>query len=251
MKTKNASGDYDYMPKMTRRDSIKWLGLLTASAAMPGLVACTPESNVGAAASSAGHWPTLNLKPIESLGYGKDPNLIIPPTTAWPRTLTQQQLNLVAKLGDILVPNDGTYPAASEVGVPDVVDEWVSAPYGWQQRDRETIMGVLQWIDDESQLRFKQDFVAADSAGQMAIIEDIAYRNDKVPEQFTRAADAFARFRSLVLAAYFCSPEGTKEIGYMGNVVIAGDYPGPTEEALAHINGVLDDLGLSEYAWQD
>lgn len=250
MKNNNTPGDYDYMPKMTRRDSLKWLGLLTASAAAPGLVACSSEPKIPAG-TTAGHWPELKLSPIDAVGYGKDPNLIMPPASPWPRTLTQQQLNQVAKLGDILVPNDGTYPAATEVGVPDVVDEWVSAPYGWQQRDRETILHLLQWLDDESQLRFKKSFNKLDDASQMAIIDDIAFRNKEVPEQFKRPADAFARFRSLVLAAYFCSPQGTKEIGYMGNVAIAGDYPGPSDEALAHINGVLEDLGLSEYAWQD
>ena len=35
------------------------------------------------------------------------------------------------------------------------------------------------------------------------------------------------------------------DIGYLGNVPINGDYPGPSEEALAHLDGVLVALGLS------
>jgi hypothetical protein len=54
-----------------------------------------------------------------------------------------------------------------------------------------------------------------------------------------------------VLAAFFCTPEGCKDIGYLGNVPIAGDYPGPSDEAKAHLDQVLAELGLSEYAYTD
>ena len=40
-------------------------------------------------------------------------------------------------------------------------------------------------------------------------------------------------------------------MGYQGGVPINGDYPGPTPEAMAHLEGVLEDLGLSEYAYSD
>ncbi len=49
--------------------------------------------------------------------------------------------------------------------------------------------------------------------------------------------------------AYFASPEGTKDLGYIGNIPIAGDYPGPTPEAIAHLDTILDELGLTEYAY--
>ena len=54
------------------------------------------------------------------------------------------------------------------------------------------------------------------------------------------------RSQELVLAAFFCTPEGCKDIGYLGNVPIAGDYPGPSDEAKAHLDQVLAELGLSE-----
>ena len=38
--------------------------------------------------------------------------------------------------------------------------------------------------------------------------------------------------------------EGWAEIGYMGNTPGTGDYPGPTPEALAHIKGVIEGMGL-------
>lgn len=43
----------------------------------------------------------------------------------------------------------------------------------------------------------------------------------------------------------FCSPEGVKDMGYLGNVPIVADYPGPTDEAMVHLDKVLDPLGLT------
>jgi len=79
----------------------------------------------------------------------------------------------------------------------------------------------------------------------LQIIDDIAYRHTDLAPQFQKIADAFARFRGRVLAAFFCTPQGTKDLGYLGNVAIAGDYPGPTDEAMAHLDKVLNDLGLT------
>jgi len=239
---------YHYTPSMSRRESLKWLSVLAASAALPSLAACTP-SPTPMATSNTGHWPDLKLAPVSAQGYGKDPNLIIPPKSAWPRTLSAEHLSLVAVLADILVPRDGEIPSASEVKVPEVIDEWVSAPYENQVRDRPIILATLVWIDDEAELRFGLKFVALNPAQQLAIMDDIAYQTEQTPSEFSRIAGTFNRFRQLVLAAFFCSPQGTKEIGYLGNVPIAGDYPGPSEEAMVHLNQVLTELGLSDYAY--
>ena len=40
-----------------------------------------------------------------------------------------------------------------------------------------------------------------------------------------------------------------EDIGYLGNVAIAGDYPGPTPEAYQHLDKVLAELGLSGFAY--
>lgn len=165
--------------------------------------------------------------------------------TPWPRTLTKQQLNLVAVLSDILVPRDGINPSATEVKVPEVIDEWVSAPYPNQQVDRVDFLHGFSWLDDESQLRFNKTFVEISHQHQLAIIDDIAYNIDEIAIQFKQMASVFSRFRKLVLAAYFCSPEGTKDLGYVGNVPISGDYPGPSDKAMHHLNQLLDQLGLS------
>lgn len=239
-----------YANKLSRRDSLKLLAALAASAMLPALSACDSTSTGDAAVGVAdGHWPELDLQPVTAKGYGKDPDLITPPEAPWPLTLTPAQLSLLALLSDIIVPAEGKSPSASAVQVPTVIDEWVSAPYPDQQQDRLTVLSALAWLDDEAALRFSQPFTALGAAQQLAIIDDIAYRNDRTPRQFERIAGAFSRLRNLVLAAYFCTPDGMEDIGYMGNVAIAGDYPGPTPEAYRHLDKVLAELGLGEFAY--
>ncbi|MEC4725486.1 gluconate 2-dehydrogenase subunit 3 family protein [Shewanella sp. D64] len=247
----SAKGKYcsnkPYQSALTRRDALKWLGALSISAAFPALTACSSKSTVAETqiAATKGHWPQLNLSPINATGYGKDPDLILAPKSAWPRTLISAQLTLLAVLSDIMVPREGNVPSASEVKVPDVVDEWVSAPYERQQEDRAAILPLLTWLDDESRQRFDGLFVDISSANQRTIIDDIAYTKADIIEEFARPTQAFSRLRRLILACFFCSPEGVKDMGYLGNVPIAGDYPGPTDEAMVHLNKVLDELGLS------
>ncbi|SEI06642.1 Gluconate 2-dehydrogenase subunit 3 [Rheinheimera pacifica] len=240
-----------YTNHLSRRDSLKLLAALAASAMLPALAGCepTPVAKTASGTTSAEHWPELKLQPITAKGYGKDPNLIMPPEAPWPLTLTPAQLSLVALLSDIIVPQEGQSPSASAVQVPTVIDEWVSAPYPNQQQDRLTILSALAWIDDEATMRFSQPFTALGKPQQLAIIDDIAYDNEQTSAQFKRIAKAFARLRNLVLAAYFCTPEGIKDIGYLGNVPIAGVYPGPTPEAYSHLNKTLAELGLSDFAY--
>jgi len=236
---------YTYQSGMSRRDSLKLLMVLASSTLLPALT--ITESF--AADAAAGHWPELQLKPISAAGYSTDPNLIVPPASPWPLTLTSEQLTLVACLSDILVPAEGAVPAASAVGVPAVVNEWVSAPYPAQQRDRLTILSALAWLDDEATLRFGTTFLASSMAQQLAIIDDIAYDTPQTAPEFKRIALAFSRLRHLVLAAFFSTPEGSKDLGYLGNTAIAGDYPGPTPEAYAHLENVLKNLELSQFAY--
>lgn len=242
------------LPQMTRRESLKLFGLMVAGAAVPGLAACTSTPETGTAAlqnatPQVGHWPTTDIQPIVLKGYGKDPNLIIPPTSPWPKTLSEAQLQIIARISTVLVPAENGQPGALEIGAPHVVDEWISAPYSGQQRDRDTILRLLIWLDDEAMLLHSEPFSALDNTRQMAILDTIAFGTEDAPVEFHPPAQAFNRLRTLILAAYFCSVPGSKEIGYMGNVAIAGDYPGPTKEAMDHLDDVLASLGLAEYAY--
>lgn len=155
----------------------------------------------------------------------------------------------VAVICDILIPRDGAIPSASEVDVPAVIDEWVSAPYPSNQSGRIEILSGLAWIDQESQRRFETGFVQAYAAQRLNIIDDIAYEEAQSNLRYIYIAKVFDGLRTLVTIAFFASPEGTRDLGYLGNTPIAGDYPSPTPQAMEHPDGILQELALSDYAY--
>lgn len=160
---------------------------------------------------------------------GFDPNLLkkeIP----WPRILSEAEKRAVTALADLIIPADEFGPAASAVGVTDFIDEWVSAPYEQQVKDRKTIRDGLAWIDGEATKRFGKNFADSAAEQQKQIIEDIAKR-DTDEKKFGRAF--FLLLRDRVAGGYYTTPEGWKALGYTGNVPMA-EFPGPPPEALKH-----------------
>ena len=87
--------------------------------------------------------------------------------------MSDEQRRTATALCDVIIPADATSPAASAVGVPDFIDEWISAPYPAQQRDRTVILQGLAWLDAESQRRFQQRFDQLDAAARARIADDI------------------------------------------------------------------------------
>ncbi len=214
-----------------RRVTLKWL--MGAMAA--GQLAACGDGVKGLS------WPELEA--ITAKGIGVDPDLANP-AVPWPLTMTQAQLETTAELADLILPGEGDIPAPSKVGVPAFINEWISAPYPDQHRDRVLIVNGLAWLDEESKVRNGVPFINADQSAQTAILDDIAFK-DRVKAGLDKPAEFFSRIRSLTLGAFYTTPEGWADIGYMGNKPGTGDYAGPTPEALAHIRGVIEGMGLT------
>src|SRR5687767_8372834 len=94
---------------------------------------------------------------VGSRGYGTDPKLLTK-EIPWPLILTEKEKRVVTALADIFLPEDQLGPAASKVGVPEFIDEWISAPYDVQIKDCDIVREGLAWIDDEAKRRFTKDF---------------------------------------------------------------------------------------------
>lgn len=213
-------------PAIDRRTTLAWLA---AALAIP-----EPARGSGVEGTS---WPAVQLTPVTAPGYGVDPNLF-EPMVPWPLTLTKAELKAAAALCDMILPADGRYSAASAVGVPAFIDEWVSAPYPWQQQDRELIVPGLAWIDAESTHRCGRPFAEATASERSAICDDIAFAG-RVKPGYEKPAAFFAIVRKLTLRAYYSTEEGWAQLGYMGNTPSEGPYPGPTPEAMAHVQQAI------------
>ena len=236
------SGEKRARPRVDRRTTLKWLAA-TVAAAQAGCGGETPfvgpeippapargDALLGAAAAP------------DHAGYGVDPDLMHP-SVPWSRTLSDGQLQTASALADMILPADGRSPAASDLGVPDFIDEWVSAPYPDQRRDRETILAGLEWLERESRSRFGASFAAAGESSKTQLLDSLAWPVASDAD-LADGVEFFRRFRYLAVGAYYSTPEGMRDAGYVGNVAINGPYPGPSDEAMAHLEGVLGKLGL-------
>ncbi len=159
------------------------------------------------------------------------------PGDLWSLTFTDAQRRTVSTLCDVILPDDHLGPAASSLGVPSFIDEWISAPYPEQIADRPVILDGLHWLEAESQKRFKADFSALTVAQQRAICDDICHSPNPNPE-FEQAAAFFSKFRDLCAGGYYSTPPGWKAIGYVGNTPMPS-FDGPPVE-------VLKQLGLEQ-----
>ncbi|MDP3070100.1 MAG: gluconate 2-dehydrogenase subunit 3 family protein [Opitutaceae bacterium] len=206
--------------RLDRRAAIKWMMAAAAAASV------ADRLTYGASAA----------KP--AAGYGSDPDLlkIYKPGDLWPLTFTPAQRATAAALCDTIIPADAKGPAASAVGVPDFIDEWISAPYPGHDADRKTVIDGLAWIEAEAQKRFQNGFGNLVTRQKNAICDDICYAPNAQPE-FRPAAQFFRKFRDLTSGGYYSTPEGMKDIGYVGNVATE-KFEGPPPE-------VLKQLGLA------
>ena len=223
------------MNELSRRDTLAWV---SAALASPWLM---PLSEPAEAQTAPSLWKELTFPPINAPGYGSDPNLTNP-SVPWPLTLNSEQRGVLRICADLMIPADDRSPSGSALNIDAFIDEWVSAPYLDQQRDRWLILSGLAWLEAESDARFHRGFAAASDDERRAIFDDIAFKG-KIKPGHGRPAFFFARLRGLMLGGFFSRPEGMKDIGYIGNQP-ATSYAGPTDEAMTHLNAALAKLDI-------
>jgi len=151
----------------------------------------------------------------------------------WPLTFSAKQRNTATVLSDLIIPADEMSPSASAVGVIDFIDEWISAPYKPNQKDRHTVLEGFDWLDRESAKRYSKSFAALDQAQQRAICDDICHAAKAKPK-FANAAKFFARYRDLTAGGFYTTPDGRKDLQYVGNTPLKS-FDGPPLEVLKKV----------------
>jgi hypothetical protein len=202
------TGPEPYVSKIDRRTALTWIGVVGAATAVGAGVVVYGPKTAGKA---------------EAKGYGTDPKLNPPVKAAWPRIMSEGQLQAAAVVVDHILPATATAPSASALGVPDFLNEWVSAPYPNQLKDRALILDGLD--------RIGRDVLKGDAAKRTAALASLP------------GTEFFKRIRALTIGAYYTTEAGFKDIGYIGNVARATD-PGPSAEVKAALEAQLQKLGL-------
>lgn len=204
-------------PRLSRREAISWL--MIASAAL---------------AASSGGLRAAATAPA-ARGYGLDPDLlrVYRPGELWPLTFTAAQRRTVAALCEVILPAEREAPSALAVGVPDFLDEWISAPYPEQRADRPVVLEGIAWMESEAQRRHGRGFADLTEAERTALCSGLC-GPAPVAEELRSGAASFRRIRHLVAGGYYTTPAGMKDIGYVGNVPLAS-FDGPPPEVLRRL----------------
>ena len=225
---------------MDRRHALKIMALAAAAPALApgkaGAAEVVPPTPSSAGDAAAGDGTTRGPQEAGSgpRGDAWDPDLLNP-VVPWERSLTEDELATLVVLCDVIIPADDRSPAASAVGAPDFIDEWVSAPYDGNRRDKVLVRGGLVWLDNESARRFGPGPRFRDLTPEQhhAICDDICYGPDAAPE-FQAASRFFDKVRDLTATAFYTTSEGMQDIQYVGNVPLPAWGP-PPPEVLRHL----------------
>src|SRR4051794_38379284 len=134
-----------------------------------------------------------------------------------PKALTAHEYATVQKLSDLIIPADEHSPGALAASAADFIDFLCNASV--EMRDIWT--GGLMWIDEAMKDRASgKAFVDATPAQQTGMLDVIAYRKNASPA-LNPGIEFFAFCRRMVADAYYSSPIGYKEVGFMGNGAVS------------------------------
>jgi len=213
----------DHSPEATRldrRQALSWLAVaavgLTATGRLP-LGAAEPAERP--------HGKRIGSDPVLNRTYV--------PGELWPLSFSPAQQAAAAALADLILPPETGGKKPSELGVPAFVDEWVSSYYDETLKDRPIILAGLTWLDAEAHRRHGAVFAKLTLAQQAGIADDICGVTP-VKKEHKPGQDFFKRFRHLAAGGYYTTPQGMRELGYVGNTPSA-NFDGPTPEALKHL----------------
>jgi gluconate 2-dehydrogenase subunit 3-like protein len=133
-----------------------------------------------------------------------------------PKALTAHEYATLRRLAGLIIPADERSKGALDAGAAEFIDFLCGAA----DEMKEIYTGGIAWLDAEMRRRHGKNFVNAEPGQQTALLDLIAYRQNQSPE-LNPGIQFFTWARRMVVDAYYTSPIGMKELGYMGNGAMA------------------------------
>lgn len=150
---------------------------------------------------------------------------------------TEEEWKAVARLAELIVPADGKSPSAADTGAPEFIDLLCS-----ENEDLAAIYtGGLSWFDAVMRQRHGKTFIECSAGEQTALLDGLAADEADYRRRMARRAEPagpYSRFRDyetgprselgagvyffdwvrkMAVDAYYTSPAGLEDLGYMGN----------------------------------
>jgi len=134
---------------------------------------------------------------VKSLSQG--PNYV-------PKKFTKHDFQTLRKLAEIIVPG------ADQAGASEYIDLLSS-----HSPELAAIFnGGFAWLDNYMRKTYNADFLTAKPEQQTDLLDKLAYVKNSTPET-AAGVPFFTWVRNMVVDAYYTSPAGVKDVGYMGN----------------------------------
>lgn len=175
------------MEDTSRRELFRIIGgSLVLSAAGSGILSPALAQHVHAEVAA-----------VKSLSAG--PNYV-------PKKFTRHNFLTLKTLGDLIIPG------ASDAGAAEFIDFLSSH----NEELAAIFNGGFGWLDNYMQKTYGADFLNATSTQQTELLDKLAYEKNRTPET-APGVHFWTWTRNMVVDAYYTSPAGVKDIGYMGN----------------------------------
>lgn len=200
-------------PAVSRRDALKRIAATVFAAGLAGEISTADAQHVHAAAAT--------LKGALA-GYER-------------KELTEHEWKTVARMAELIVPADSGGGSAVDAGAVEFIDLLCSGG----EELAYIFHGGLSWTDAEMRKRHGKDFVDCTEKQQTALFDDfVAIAEERADRTISTGSGPYARFRDyqvwdrpdlgagvkffdwvrkLSVDAYYTSPIGIKDIGYVGN----------------------------------
>jgi gluconate 2-dehydrogenase gamma chain len=133
-----------------------------------------------------------------------------------PKGLNAHEYKTLEKLADYIVPADDVSAGATAAGAP----EWIDLMASENPQLLAIYTSGIAWLDHAMKQRDAPNFLDATAQQQTAMLDLIAYRKNESPE-LGPGIKFFEWARKMVVDAYYTSPIGIKDLGYMGNTALS------------------------------
>ena len=172
-----------------------------------------------------------------------------------PRAFNDHEYGTIKHLAELIIPADEISGSAVDAGAPEFIDLLASQ----NEKLADIYTGGISWLDAHARLQHRATFVQLTAQEQVAMLHEIvqateehlkyassSYQNSVYPDfrgyGVYREGDLapgvlfFDWVRKMVIDAFYTSPIGIKDVGFMGNKALS-KYTVPEEViqyALAH-----------------
>lgn len=124
-----------------------------------------------------------------------------------PKALTAQQFRTLERLTDLIIPVENGKPGALQAGVP----AWIDALLSVNEDLKSRYATGLAWLDTATTTQHGTAFVTATPAQQTALLDVIAFKEHRTPDN-APGVDFFILARRMTVDGFYTSDIGIRDI---------------------------------------